>query len=1731
MPRPGASLLLAIILLSLGAPALPAEVAKVLSDEVCEAPFVLSVPADVVRANRGLTVVVHDDGAGQRLVFDVGLSAVAVTLRRGGKVTDLGRAAAALPGAGGTVVLKRLPGGFAVAYGALTVLRGRAELPDGGRWGVSGAPAATLGEIRLQPTDKVQFSDDFMRTAEEETTWESLSGQWRVAQLESARYSANAFTLLGSAPGPQPALTTAGYWFWEDLTVEAAVRPSPDAAGFGVALACEGAGQAYLLRFLARSTPFGVLQLVRVRGGKESVLAEAPAAAHPDDWHRLALSGVAGKLTGALDGVELVTVAAPEMAHGKIGLWVAGPRAVAFDDVEAYSGPRATQHPVTLSHEAQSADPGAQAFIGDRYMQEWADERDQWLPSPDGVWHTGQFWGDVELSWELPEGGLRESAQLHICVPAGADTFRPSDRVAEGCHLALAPGADGQLALTLSEGQQVRAQKSIAKLELPSTVTLRRAGDTVAALVGGQVVASFTATVPAAGKIGLTAPSARRQTGRLGIVSANLIDSTFRSAPTDWTIGSGDWGVSSRWACTPRWSWFQGRATDLASIWTRRRFTGDVVVEFFAGIPMDQPWAPFYRHPGNLAVTLCGADGTPGSGYSLIFGGWGNSASGIFRRGELVAKVPGVVMPDIVDSLGGASDFGAAHKLHNEWRRLRAERIGRTVRLLVDGQVAASFEDPDPLPGGTVGIWTLDQAITVARARIYYATADSFQPETAPPAGARTRKALALPQFGPPRQVTTFEQGLAGWQAAAPGSCALALAEREAPGGGVCLAVTNPTAGGRFALAAPGAGLDLRTHPLLAFDYAIPADVHVDVFATVAGQRYRVGLSGPAEPAPGIEDLGRVAGATADGRWREARVDLLGLLGPHFPGQAPVVLEALEFAAYAAPEYLRAGIGGNPARARWRLDNFNLGGVTAAPVSLRTAPEVTVEAPGCRLTRELDKDGAAYQLSPQEGGLATVTLTAGETAVTDLVAFDTQAPTLQPLTPQAGASWLGPALTVAVSDVGPAGIDEGTLELRVAEKRWGVADHALRWDPAAGKLTLDLREADLPLAPGQPVAVTVNAADRAGNRAAPLQYSFTPDLKADTTPPSLPVLAGAPAARLDCDFETDLGSFAPWGVDAGVALRRAHGPVAGAPGGGQWCLEACATKLGGLYGVSLGVTPFDASRYPILQFDYRAPAELRVDLIVEVAGRRRVVKFTDNDETWPVVGRLGAVADDRWHRATVDLQGALAGAIGPRGALVITNLAFASSGWPGNREGLRWWLDNVRLSPALNVNHLPAELALQARDESGVAGFAWTVDRAPGTAPPAEATTTALAGALVPQAGSLAWLHAAAVDRAGNRSEAVHLPLRLVAGEDAEPPVISTPTPADGTKVCPAVIAVKVEDAGSGVSPADLRLTVNGRTWTVADRELSWNAAAGWLRWSLPAGVSLGADGARVTCRLTATDLAGNAAPPLEWGFALDYALDDQTPAAPVVSYVPARQADGNSFETNTGGWGDFLASQVLRLGEGGATGPGCAELRHIGVRQQGSGFVLVRDFGEGWREFPVLRFRYRAVNAPGASLEVFGTIFDGATEQWASLGSFPVSGEEWLSAELDIAQALARTRPSLAIHRIFLSVALPPDGALLIDDYAMYSPAATRAAFRWAEPASPSGISGYSWVLDSAEATIPPETVRGTAREAEFTDLKPGRYVFHVRARNGAGKWGATSRVPCQLMEPPKGSPTAGGG
>lgn len=142
---------LLVALLHLTAASAAEEPAIILAEGDCQAPFVLLVPAEIARDPGGVTIVAHDDGAGSRLSFSVGPQGCSVTLHRPDGTLELGRAEVPLPaGDDAQIVLKRKPGGVAIAYGEVTVLRAEADLPDGGRWGIVGGSQEALDQIMFQ---------------------------------------------------------------------------------------------------------------------------------------------------------------------------------------------------------------------------------------------------------------------------------------------------------------------------------------------------------------------------------------------------------------------------------------------------------------------------------------------------------------------------------------------------------------------------------------------------------------------------------------------------------------------------------------------------------------------------------------------------------------------------------------------------------------------------------------------------------------------------------------------------------------------------------------------------------------------------------------------------------------------------------------------------------------------------------------------------------------------------------------------------------------------------------------------------------------------------------------------------------------------------------------------------------------------------------------------------------------------------------------------------------------------------------------------------------------------------------------------------------------------------------------------------------------------------------------------------------------------------------------------
>jgi lipoprotein-anchoring transpeptidase ErfK/SrfK len=82
----------------------------------------------------------------------------------------------------------------------------------------------------------------------------------------------------------------------------------------------------------------------------------------------------------------------------------------------------------------------------------------------------------------------------------------------------------------------------------------------------------------------------------------------------------------------------------------------------------------------------------------------------------------------------------------------------------------------------------------------------------------------------------------------------------------------------------------------------------------------------------------------------------------------------------------------------------------------------------------------------------------------------------------------------------------------------------------------------------------------------------------------------------------------------------------------------------------------------------------------------------------------------------------------------------------------------------------------------------------------------------------------------------------------------------------------------------------------------------------------------------------------------------------------------------------------------------------------------------------------------------------------------------------------------------------------------------ASTVAVAWQTSDYGSGISGYSYRVDTTPNGDAPTHVRTTDTHVSLTGLQTGTYYFHVRAIDAAGNWGGTSTFPVKIDVTPPG-------
>ena len=203
----------------------------------------------------------------------------------------------------------------------------------------------------------------------------------------------------------------------------------------------------------------------------------------------------------------------------------------------------------------------------------------------------------------------------------------------------------------------------------------------------------------------------------VSVENDHVYDYTFTSAPTDWWVQSGVWEMTNRWSCSPGWSWFGGRSEEIAAVWNKRRFSGDLSAQFYFAFKMNLAGTPdWYYHPSHVAATIYGDGKNLSTGYTFIVGADHNQRSVLLRNGKIVAETRDAkaLLPSMSDGQPATND------LHRHWWYVRVNKIGSRVECWLDNELVLSYTDDAPLSQGQTALWTYNNGIMLSRVQLFY---------------------------------------------------------------------------------------------------------------------------------------------------------------------------------------------------------------------------------------------------------------------------------------------------------------------------------------------------------------------------------------------------------------------------------------------------------------------------------------------------------------------------------------------------------------------------------------------------------------------------------------------------------------------------------------------------------------------------------------------------------------------------------------------------------------------------------------------------------------------------------------------------------------------------------------------------------------------------------------------------------------------------------------------------
>ena len=552
--------------------------------------------------------------------------------------------------------------------------------------------SAYFDDVRVRTHD--QFSEDFSsaevigdRRSQGRCT--PVSGAWSV-EFEH---------LYGVAHTPTGrAYLVTGHQAWRDYIFDAMVKLK-DANRVGLIFCHRNPANYYLVRWGPSQGGQGLRELIRVADGDEQVLATADFPCNPTRFERIRLVTHRGHILVTADGDLALEATDATFTRGEVGVYVEGDREACFDNM-ALRFPKGPPGPPPITKQ----------FTKEDTMATWASPKASWVKASDGAYRYDlPIFSDLRIDVQLKKLAA-EKGKLELFIGADEE-LRGGARLTASC-------ASGSLTVELSVGDQVLASgEGRSEAASPVLVVERHGAAVLASLVDHEheslLLAHQVGSAVAGKYVGFKRGGLSPSFAQIQVRSEGILDQTFSGAPTGWQPGKGIWEVYDRWPCARGWSWFGGRHQQgdpkNPILWCKDTWAGEIVLEFWSGLIMDLDHEPGYSDPSDLNCTICADAENLCSGYSFIYAGDHNKRARILRKDVAVA---GTDKGHFIKPISPNPDF------HRHWFKTRIHKLGGHIEYWMDDKLLLEYDDPDPLPGRSIAIWSYNNGILVSRVRI-----------------------------------------------------------------------------------------------------------------------------------------------------------------------------------------------------------------------------------------------------------------------------------------------------------------------------------------------------------------------------------------------------------------------------------------------------------------------------------------------------------------------------------------------------------------------------------------------------------------------------------------------------------------------------------------------------------------------------------------------------------------------------------------------------------------------------------------------------------------------------------------------------------------------------------------------------------------------------------------------------------------------------------------------------